>query len=148
MTKPITLQLAGGTVGAPVHVFIGDRLVLVYDGGAVEDMRSLRAEVEAARASRVAVETMGRIVQEIRDGSRPDGQGASDARRREAWMAGFDAALVREDVGREHAHDPGYRMPPEWGERKTAMAHEHGWRTGDMLRRVVAIAKAAPVGPT
>lgn len=147
MTKPITLQVAGGTVGAPVHVLIGDRLVLVYDGGLVEDMGSLRAEVEAARASRVAVETMGRMLQEIRDGVRPDGQGTTEARRREAWCAGFESALVCEDPGRAHALDAGYRLPPEWGERKTAMAHEHGWRIGDMLRRVVEMARAAPVSP-
>lgn len=150
---PTRVRIEGGSVGAPVEVYVGSAdlpdgspagPVLVYSGGSVETVDTLRDEVHQARACVTAVRALGRMLAELRAlGAPAASSDATPATCRAAYAAGLESGLAG-DAPVRLAGDGQYRLPPPWSGRG-AREHETGWRTGDMVRRVVEM--AAPGAP-
>ncbi|HYE89684.1 MAG TPA: hypothetical protein VEA38_01635 [Terriglobales bacterium] len=137
MSAPTEVRLAGGQVGQGVHIYVGERLVLRYDGGAVESMETLRDEVAAARASTVAIRWLRDALKDLRAaGAAVDGTGSTEKTRKEAFAAGLEAGLLEENDGRKIEGAP--QLAPEHPD-KGRRAFERGWSLGCAMRRVVAI---------
>lgn len=134
------VRLEGGVVGHGLDVFVGDSLVLRYDGGFVESMETLRVEIAAARASRAGLLFLSRAAKDLRQAEEPDGHGGKPADRRAAFAAGLEAALLDGHEGRPHPTIEGERLPPEHAGRG-GRAHDRGWRLGRAILRAVELAE-------
>lgn len=156
MSNRTKIAISGGQVGHGIDIVAvelhgEERLLLRWDGGFVETAETLRAEVDAARASVVALRWLGDLVKGdaaklIAQSVGPDGHGGTEKDRRAAFAAGLALGLTG-DPGRPNPHAPddaSRNLAPDHPGRG-GRAFGDGWTLGRSLRKCVELAGLSTV---